>query len=624
MLNEKQIQAHVRSLEAKATGIVGQRIRVVPILRRDQLGYTDATMTIRLGYGHKIAKNLTVAETASFFYGIGLHEIMHLLLSDFKQLDQRIKRKKCPEDKIYHEICNILEDSAIEHFAPQYVGGRLIDDLNLARAQIYKQSEPIESINDPYGQFITAAIMIGDAGLLKGEFTYPEAKRIFTDTLPLWTAGVTEASPTRRFDLSEEIFVRSRPLWEGRYNDELDGQISEIMELSGKTIHETDLRTSGLGDRPDESEMPETERSKRRTMTILKLNADDEIGNDDAEPTTGSKAESQDDASSIEDESTLSEEEGEKIIEELEDYELKVEDEAKSDAEVDAQPINLPISSDGYKNVCKGIVANNEYSVSRESNEDIEQYDKLVASIQDSVNILSRQFARLFTKAKDEKQHRTSGKHNANRAARAKLSCRVYDKNREMGSNFDTAIFILVDESGSMRNKKIRQARLAVIGLAEALSASNIPLYIMGFSSDEMASKRPDHYHYVKWRNTAKDRHRLLNVAARCANNFDGYSIRSAHSILKRHPAQNKILIVISDGRPLCDAYGRTSGLGIADTIMAIREASKDATVVGLLIGDLDATAHKEMYGYNFMHVKKVDELFGQLGNYLRKTVKGW
>jgi nitric oxide reductase activation protein len=146
----------------------------------------------------------------------------------------------------------------------------------------------------------------------------------------------------------------------------------------------------------------------------------------------------------------------------------------------------------------------------------------------------------------------------------------------------------------------------------------------MGFSADEKISTRPDHYHYVKWRNTAKDRHRLLNVLDRNANNFDGYSIRAAHSILKRHPAQKKLLMVISDGRPLCDAYSISSGTGFTDTKMAIREASKDTTVVGLLIGNLDAAIHAEMYGYNFIHVKKVDELFGQLGGYLRKTVKGW
>jgi hypothetical protein len=640
------------------------------------IGCTDASLDISIGYGHKIAKSLSAPETASFFYGIGAHEVMHLLLTDFRMLASRLEEKQNVEKRIYHEIWNILEDSSIEHYIPQYIGGRMVRDLDFSKATIFKHSPPIddERNNNAYAQFIVAAIAFGDAGVLKGKFTFPEAKKIFAETLPLWSKGIEEASAAKRFELAEEIFLASKPLWEdvAATTSKLDYNklFDELMERLGKTIGENP-GTSGLGKPPNGAEQPESERDKRRRITIRTITKEekDEItagnpvqslptalpdsdieilvveGEDENDGNEkpnailpaeqNSKEEDDEDGEnedneesaikSLEDEGTLPDENKLDIMSELAKYERKVSEDNKSDKENKDIAIDIPLLSNGFKNVCKGVNAHNVNSKNKATETDLLIYANLIDGIEDKIHVMSMQFKKIFERARDEKQHRASGRYNADRAARSRLSYRVFDKNRESGNRYDTAVFILVDESGSMDGENIQQARLAAIGLAEALAESKIPLYIMGFTADiPFHTNMPTHYHYIKWRNTQKDRLRLLQINARY-NNFDGFSIRQAHSMLEKRTEQNRLLIVISDGVPICEVYDRLGfSHGVADTKMAIREASKDVTVAGVLVGDGNPKIHAEMYGYNFLHIKEANELFVQLGGYLRKLIKGW
>ena len=91
--------------------------------------------------------------------------------------------------------------------------------------------------------------------------------------------------------------------------------------------------------------------------------------------------------------------------------------------------------------------------------------------------------------------------------------------------------------------------------------------------------------------------------------------------MLSKRPENTKILIVISDGAPACYRYGGADG--IEDTKLAIKEANRHCTALGVAIGGgLDNARLKEIYGTNFLDVPDVSTLFQQLATKLRKMIK--
>lgn len=271
----------------------------------------------------------------------------------------------------------------------------------------------------------------------------------------------------------------------------------------------------------------------------------------------------------------------------------------------------------GFKNVCAGISPKNVH-VKVEANEaNCALYAQLVAPMQSGIHSLASRLKRIFRNRQEEQMYKTSGKANIKRLNCGRITSRVFTKRRAPEA-CDIAVAIAIDISGSMRGTKVAHARVASIALAEVFAQLNIPTYMFGFTTDWYDKDRPRHFHYVNWKNTKGDRLNLLSIDAR-DNNFDGYSIRYATEILRRKQADKKLLIVISDGDPAARAYEYISG--IQDTKLAIGEANKVATTIGILLGSKDPKLHREMYGYNFIHVDKPEELFSSLGKIIEKFI---
>lgn len=248
------------------------------------------------------------------------------------------------------------------------------------------------------------------------------------------------------------------------------------------------------------------------------------------------------------------------------------------------------------------------------------EYQACVSGLKSSIIALEKQFKRIFKNRPEEKLHKSSGKVNINRMSTGRVTSRIFDKKRPAGKPSDIAIFLCIDESGSMScSDRYKYARLAAIGLAELCANLGIPLYVMGFTADE-SSYDAVHLHYIKWKNTKATRMSLLAVSAR-SNNFDGYSIRYATKILEKRPETHKLLFVISDGLPAAQAYMR--GNGTADTLQAVKEANRVCTPIGVSIGDSSCANHvKSLYGINAVVVPDVSTLFTKLGTTLRKIIK--
>ncbi len=151
----------------------------------------------------------------------------------------------------------------------------------------------------------------------------------------------------------------------------------------------------------------------------------------------------------------------------------------------------------------------------------------------------------------------------------------------------DSAVYLLVDSSGSMSGEAFESACAAALMMADALQGIGVNIEIAGFTE---FSSRSDGLTHDTW--TAFGQRfakpavlaKMDNMSGYLSNNADGENILYAYNRLRMQPQQRKILIVLSDGQPSAEG---PSGAGmdvgqftkeVVDTI----QADKNVHVVGL------------------------------------------
>lgn len=256
------------------------------------------------------------------------------------------------------------------------------------------------------------------------------------------------------------------------------------------------------------------------------------------------------------------------------------------------------------------------------------EYSGILSEYGTAIQAFVKKLERLFKNKMDEKEYRKSGKLNIKRYSSSKVTARIFDKKVSPKDIDDLSVFVLVDESGSMRScfsrgdSKTRMdiAKESAICFAETFGKLNIPLYVMGFSGEDY--RDVDHYHYIKWKNTPNTRKTLLKISAKCQN-FDAMSINIAHEILKKRHSAHKLLIVISDGAPYCTR--RPSSKLFVETKDEIRKTRKDGIdVLGIAIGNSDTEELQTLYGKNFFHTTDVKSVFTGATKEIMKMVQSW
>lgn len=256
------------------------------------------------------------------------------------------------------------------------------------------------------------------------------------------------------------------------------------------------------------------------------------------------------------------------------------------------------------------------------------KYSSILSEYGTAIQAFVKKLERLFKNKMDEKEYRKTGKLNIKRYSSSKVTARIFDKKVSPKDIDDLSVFVLVDESGSMRScfsrgdSKARMdiARESAICFAETFGKLNIPLYVMGFSGEDY--RDVDHYHYIKWENTPNTRKSLLKISAKCQN-FDAMSVNIAHEILKKRHSAHKILIVLSDGAPCCTR--RPSSKLFVETKDEIRKTRKDGIdVLGIAIGNSDTKELQTLYGKNFFHTTDVKSVFTGATKEIMKMVQSW
>ena len=202
----------------------------------------------------------------------------------------------------------------------------------------------------------------------------------------------------------------------------------------------------------------------------------------------------------------------------------------------------------------------------------------------------------------------------------------------------DFAVEILIDASGSQQG---RQSQVALQGyiLSEALSIAGIPHRVTGFCTLGAYTV------LTMFRDFEEDRemNRRIFEFYGSANNRDGLAVRTAAAGLDQRKEENKILVVLSDGRPNDIMAGSQSpgytlpgakktekepyclDFALRDTAGEIRRLrNRRIAVLGVFAGEEeDLSAEKKIFGKDFAYIRDLSNFANVVGRYLKKQIVG-
>ena len=188
-------------------------------------------------------------------------------------------------------------------------------------------------------------------------------------------------------------------------------------------------------------------------------------------------------------------------------------------------------------------------------------------------------------------------------------------------------VHVLIDASGSQRS---RQSLVALQGfiISEALSIVGIPHRVMGFCTfwDYTVMQR-----YRDYDDPREANKRIFEFHA-SSNNRDGLAIRAAAASLRERPEENKVLIVLSDGRPNDIIVNRPSSknpapyfgdYAVRDTASEVRKVRAEGiSVLGVFAGEeQDLQAEQKIFGRDFAYIRDIMNFSSIVGLYLRRQL---
>ncbi len=192
----------------------------------------------------------------------------------------------------------------------------------------------------------------------------------------------------------------------------------------------------------------------------------------------------------------------------------------------------------------------------------------------------------------------------------------------------DFAVQVLIDASGSQQSRQPQVALQAYI-ISRALSRAGFPHEITSFCTfwDYTVLQRfrqfddPEEADEKIWRYTTS------------SNNRDGLAVRAAGEELLQRPEENKILIVLSDGRPNDVIVGRpgsrnpaayTGDYALKDTAHEVRALRAEGVyVLGVFTGlENDLAAEKKIFGKDFAYMRDIRNFSRVVSAYLGRLLE--
>lgn len=578
-----------RSYETLFWAVLGKRTKIFDIRKNERgIGYTDESGNIHLAKSDPIFSRLSAEKRSFFRKGVFAHEMLHQCFTDMAYTSELLASDKYTqaEKKVIMSFANLIEDPAIEYQAPSAFGGNLLAALRFTIAHIYKKSPSIDGAASAFEQLQDALIQFGDMGIVKGSFTYPAAYDLFKKIAPEFNAAILNPVSKERIDMAVKWMNDTRSLWE----DEDPAILSqEIKQVQKDNAISTPLETNSPAISSDEVFATAEDAAAERRKDFAEALSDDEETEDFFQDEKEANKEANKEVNSnTKLPQTEQPPKKERPVAEIDDFSV--------DSHVSCKNKRIPAR-----------------------NNDIAVYNEITARYAQTIRLLESSLRRIFMSDTGGIVRKTSGKYNVKRGA-VGTSVNVFDKKKAPKDLKDMAIFLLIDESGSMYGKKCSVAMDSAIILAEVLAKLDLPCYVMGFTAD-CGDTQVYHRHFVTWSNTQKERYSLVQISG-LYNNDDAYSIKYATELLKKTKAEHKLLFVISDGLPSC---WRISGkTGVEQTAIEVRNAKKAIKLLGLGIGlrSSDHGKFEEIYGRDFVMVSDPSQLAATLAVQLKRVIR--
>jgi cobalamin biosynthesis protein CobT len=276
----------------------------------------------------------------------------------------------------------------------------------------------------------------------------------------------------------------------------------------------------------------------------------------------------------------------------------------------------------------------------------VTDYNRIISKINGTVNVMKSKLRRALM-AKENRDWdfgRQQGRLDSKRLTSAFNGVESVYKVRKDREEFDTAVHLFVDMSGSMSGSKEIVAGQAAIAFCECLEGTGIKYQVSGFDNTYNSENIPTELRelvYKAYKNGEKYRryeplnlvifkafNESLQVAkgalsaltdAAGGNNSDRDAVLWAANELKSRPEKRKILFVFSDGLPANDEINigyHDNGLdnGLKD---AIKDISKSIECVGI---GIDSDSVEKFYKNNVV-IYKLDDLAGATFNKLSEIL---
>lgn len=642
------------------------------LTRKDEdLGFTYREASYMQGSPSQIIAKVFVNPDHSYFarldeehkraatFGVSVHELLHQKFTDFEGFEQVVRRTTLDRKaNLLKTVFNIFEDSRIEYFANQVFGGNALAGLRYCIKLIWEKSPEIDSTAPELDQVLNALIQYGDMGKIKGSFGTQHAKRVFLRVVELFDKAVTSPDCQNCIQLSLAA------------TDILNHEFP-----SGNVPLAPKMSQGGRGERARSQKSSQTsasarqkqkERRKTRNEIAAQDNASQDSVSNDEEASKGSTSESDGACSTGNNSSGGSANDG-------------FENSTDSGAETPfVDNCTNPGSDTVYVGTDEGV-GTDEDDIDEnedEADEDIDQLeeaftealDALVDDLSDKITLAEHQIeesAKLsygsserFEIQDEEASHgflhimpvlqdvvdmylarlpeiqgyadelvssldvimRTKREGwDMSKTGRLNIK-RFYDPNfqspyvfdKRLGKTNDVAVALLIDESGSMcAFSRIEEAKKMAMVMSEAFNELGISFAVFGHSAEEQSS---NDLNIRVYKNFDDDQWFSLELLKARSINFDGAAIATAGGFLSKREEANKLLIVLTDG----------SSHNVPNAELAIREVSQFATVCGVALATNEADSIRQMYGENFIVVKKMSELNDKLTEKLIELSVNW
>lgn len=253
-------------------------------------------------------------------------------------------------------------------------------------------------------------------------------------------------------------------------------------------------------------------------------------------------------------------------------------------------------------------------------------YEEIRHDLAPIINSLEQDLRAIFVA---RSQHRYKAGFNTGR--RINISKRMQEKaqgisavesrsweRRELPSEKDYAISLLVDLSGSMNGAKINETFKAVVVLAEVLNRLGINMEILGFN-EVLHEFKPFGRRIEKSQQESLGE-MLDEVRSYHASwNDDGWAIQQASERLDRQRQSEKFLIVLSDGEPAPSAIHGGAEYDLKTVVQTIT-SSTHQKILGLGIGP--NTEHVARYYPNSLADVSIEQMAETIADVLRDVIE--